>query len=111
MDSSRRALSRLARRTLFGNALKILVADDRASSNVDSSVAGFATFSEARFLARTGPRRLVTKARYENISMETLGGRRGSAKGGQGRDVTRSHLGSSGFSLCTYCCFRNMFWL
>ena len=33
-----------------------------------------------------------------NKSMETLGGRRGTAKGRR-RDVTRSCLGSSGFSL------------
>ena len=38
-----------------------------------------------------------------------LGGRRGSAKGRR-RDVTRSRLGSSGLSLFTYCCIRDMVW-
>ena len=45
----------------------------------------------------------------KNRSMETLDGRRGSAKGRR-RDLARSCLGSSGFSLCTYCSFQDMIW-
>ena len=44
-----------------------------------------------------------------NRSIEHLGGRRRSAKGRR-RDLTRSCLGSSGFSLCMYCSFRDMVW-
>ena len=44
-----------------------------------------------------------------NKNMETLGGRRCSAKGRR-RYLTRCFLGSSGFSLCTYCSFRDMVW-
>ena len=43
-------------------------ADDRAASNVGSSTAGFATFSEARFLALVGPRRLVVKTVFRQLT-------------------------------------------